>query len=110
MTVWTCLQIDYDLNREELARGLLGEISPEEAARLNGDGVYHPTHRLELADDISDLAACEALFAAGNGAGPNADLIERLKTGHSISMGDLARNEKTGAIYLCVAIGWRRLP
>jgi len=59
---------------------------------------------------MGDLEACEQIFMAGNHEGPRASALQPLGPARSVSVGDLAVNERTGAAYLCVNIGWQKLP
>lgn len=106
MTAWTCLQISHIAHPSEAADALIGSLDPSRAMALIAAGRYQPAYRLELPDDMGDLEACEQIFLASNDEGPRVDEIERLGRPRSVSVGDMARNERTGAAYLCANIGW----
>ena len=51
----------------------------------------------------------EDVFAIGNGYGVDGTSITRYKPMHSISIGDIVVNGKTGNAYMCDSEGWSNI-
>lgn len=107
---WSCLQINHFDHPAEAADVMVRMGPPELIAEILRDRphLYQLAWRFDLPANLSPEECLAQAFLAGNGETAATGVLATRDTpfARSVSAGDLVRQDQTGRLWICRALGW----